>query len=96
LDSSKPESRNKESECAAGDDGIRAVGCHSLASQTSSSVRGEQKQEGETENGEERGVVKGECRIDILNNDCLMHLFSFLSKREWIGIERGMLSQVFS
>jgi len=47
--------------------------------------------EGETENGGNGREVEGtECKIDVLNNDCLMHIFSFLNKRERIGIERGM------
>jgi hypothetical protein len=101
LDSSEPQSCNEasassESECTAGDDKeIGAVGGRSLTSQTLSSIEGEQKQEGETENDEEREVEEGECKIDILNNDCLMHIFSFLTKRERIKMERGMLFQVF-
>lgn len=90
------ESTSSESEYAAGDDREIGVVGHGFASQTSSSVRREQKQEEETENDEERGVEEGECKIDILNNDCLMHIFSFLSKRVRIKIERGMLFQVFS
>jgi hypothetical protein len=74
---------------------IGAVGGPSLASQTSISVRGEQKQKGESENDEVR-VDKGECKIDILNNDCFMHIFWFLNNRERIKIERGKLFQVFS
>jgi hypothetical protein len=101
LDSCEPQSHTKESassesECAAGDDKeIGAVGGHSLTSQTSSSIREEQKQEGETENDEESGMEEGECKIHILNNDCLIHIFSFLTKRERIQIERGMLFWVF-
>jgi hypothetical protein len=84
-------SASSDGECAAGDDKeIGAVGGHSLASQMSR----EQKQEGETEN-DERGVEEGECKIDILNNDCLVHIFSLLTKRERIKIERGKLFQVF-
>jgi hypothetical protein len=101
MDSSKAESYNEEStssenECAAGDDKeIGAVGGHSPAPQAPSSVRAEPKQEGETEDDEGNGMKEGDCKIDILNNDCLMHILSFLSKTERIKVERGMLFQVF-
>jgi hypothetical protein len=101
LDSSESQSRNEasassESEYAAGDDKeIGAVGGHNLTSQTSSFVRGERKEEGETENDAERGVEEGECKIDILNNDCLIHIFSFLTEIERLKIERGTHFQVF-
>ncbi|XP_069694914.1 F-box/LRR-repeat protein 2-like [Periplaneta americana] len=41
------------------------------------------------ETGEkETEIDEPECKIHILNDDCLMHIFSFLSKRERIRIER--------
>lgn len=68
---------------------IGAVGCSGLPSYISSCNEVEQQQEGETENGGDGREVEGrECKIDMLNNDCLMHIFSFLNKRERIGIER--------
>jgi len=55
----------------------------------------EQELEGETEDGGNGREVEGrEYKIDVLNNDCLMHIFSFLNKKERIGIERGMLFHV--
>jgi hypothetical protein len=74
---------------------IGAVGSSGLPSYISSCNEVEQQQEGETENGGDGREVEGrECKIDMLNNDCLMHIFSFLNKRERIGIERGMLFHV--
>jgi len=67
------------------------AGASDLPSHVSSCSEVEQEWEGETENGGNGGEVEGiECKIDVLNNDCLMHIFSFLNKRERIGIERGM------
>jgi hypothetical protein len=56
----------------------------------------EQQQEEETKS-ETEGIEteEGECKIHMLNNDCLMHIFSFLTKRERIRIERGMLFHIF-
>jgi hypothetical protein len=55
----------------------------------------EQQQEGEIEDGGHgRELQETECNIDVLNNDCLMHIFSLLSYRERIGIERGKLFHV--
>jgi hypothetical protein len=83
-------STSSESESAAGDDKeIGAVG--GLASQMSSSAGGEQKLEGDADNDDERGVEDGECKIHILNKDCLMHIFSFLAIKERVKIERGAL-----
>ena len=48
----------------------------------------EAKEEAEEE---EEEVVLGECKINVLNDDCLIHIFSFLNKRERIRIERGMV-----
>ncbi|KDR24130.1 F-box/LRR-repeat protein 2 [Zootermopsis nevadensis] len=49
----------------------------------------EQQQEGERKSGKvKRKKVKGECKIHILNDDCLMHIFSYLTKRERFRIER--------
>ena len=76
----------------AGNNGeIGAAGASDLLSHTSSCNEVDQEWEGETEDGGNGGEVEGrECEIDVLNNDCLMHVFSFLNKRERIGIERGM------
>jgi hypothetical protein len=74
---------------------IGAVGGSGLPSHIYSCNEVEQQQEGETENGEDGREVEGrECKISMLNNDCLMHVFSFLNKRERIGIERGMLFNI--
>lgn len=72
-----------------------AAGGSDLSSHISSCNEVEQELEGGTENGGNgREVEGGECKIDVLNNDCLMHIFSFLNKRERIGIERGVLFYV--
>jgi F-box/leucine-rich repeat protein 7 len=34
------------------------------------------------------GAETGECKIDMLNDDCLMHIFSFLPMRERVKVER--------
>lgn len=74
---------------------IGAVGGWDLPSQTSTCIRVEQQQEGEIKNDrEESETEKEECKIHILNDDCLMHIFSYLTKRERIRIERGMLFQL--
>lgn len=72
-----------------------AAGGSELPSHISSCSEVEKQREGETGNGGSgREVEGGECKIDILNNDCLMHIFSFLNEKERIGIERGMLFHV--
>lgn len=72
-----------------------AAGASDLPSHIPSCSESEQQWEGETENcGNDREAEGGECKIDVLNDDCLMHIFSFLDKRERIGIERGMLFHV--
>jgi len=74
---------------AGNDGGIRAADGSDLPSHIC------QELEGESENGGNGREVEGrECKIDVLNNDCLMHIFSFLNKRERIAIERGMLFHV--
>ena len=72
-----------------------ATGGSELPSHISNCSEVEKQWEGETGNGGGgREVEGGECKIDILNNDCLMHIFSFLNERERIGIERGKLFHV--
>lgn len=84
------------SESASGDEkDIGAVGGCDLPFHISNCVRVQQQLEGEREiDGEGREVEAGQCNIHILNNDCLMHIFSFLTKTERIRIERGMLFYV--
>ena len=36
--------------------------------------------------------VTGECFINMLNDDCLRHVFSFLNKTERVRIERGKIA----
>ncbi|KDR11218.1 hypothetical protein L798_15025 [Zootermopsis nevadensis] len=68
------------------------VGGCDLPSQTSARGTVEQQQEGETKNGKvKRREVKGKCKIHILNDDCLMHIFSYLTTKERFRIEIGML-----
>lgn len=75
--------------------GIGAADGSDLPAHVCSSNEVEQQLERETENGGNGREMEGiECKIDILNNDCLMHIFSFLNKRERIGIERGILFHV--
>jgi len=75
--------------------GIGAADGSDLPSHICSSNEVEQELEGETENGGNGREVEGRgWKIDVLNNDCLMHIFSFLNKRERIGIERGILFYV--
>jgi hypothetical protein len=72
-----------------------ATGGSGLPSHIPSCNEVEQESEGEIENGGDGREVEGrECKIDVLNNECLMHIFSFLNKRERIGIERGILFHV--
>ncbi|XP_066993026.1 F-box/LRR-repeat protein 20 isoform X2 [Anabrus simplex] len=37
---------------------------------------------------EDEEIDESKCKVHILNDDCLMHIFSFLSQRERIRIER--------
>jgi hypothetical protein len=37
------------------------------------------------------GAGRGEFKIDMPNDECLMYIFSFLSMRERIKVERGKL-----
>jgi hypothetical protein len=69
-----------------------AVGGSDIPSHISSCIGVEQQWEGQTkDDGGGREVEGRECKMNILNNDCLMHIFSFLNKRERIAVERGML-----
>jgi hypothetical protein len=98
MDSPEPQTHNKVmtssgSESASSyEKEIGAVGGCDLPSQISTCGRVEQQQGREIKNDAEgRETEMGECKVQILNDDCLMHIFSYLTKRDRIRIERGML-----
>jgi hypothetical protein len=97
VDYPQAQTNNEVLPCSGSTEGnkIGAAGGSDLPSHISNCNEVEQEWDGEAENGGNgKEVEGGECKIDVLNNDCLMHIFSFLNKRERIGIERGMLFHV--